>query len=350
MCASSICYYLSNALLAKEDETCLCLAGIATIGDVMPLIDQNKLIVSKAIECLNKGKYRAINMLNIENKKYDENLLSMSIVPKLNSIGRICTGNSANNLVKFLAGDSEKEMKTIAEFIENTNNKRKKMTEEYFNKIDKGIYDSKIIVEKCDDMPEGINGIIAAKFLNKYNVPSIIFSLDESKENYKGSARSINGVNIIEILEKNKYIEVYGGHKGAAGLTIKKENYDNFVKLVQEDCANYEYIEKEIEVIEISEEELSYRAYQDLLKLSPFGEGNPKPLFILKDCNSNRITKSKDGKHVLLNISKDVNLVGFNLSEELNSKYNKYNLIFKLELNNLYPNKITCICMNMEGI
>ena len=350
MCGASICYYLSIALLAKEDEMCLALAGIATIGDVMPLIGQNKLLVSKSLKYLNSKKYKAINLLNEDNKPFDETLLSMKIVPKLNSIGRIYKSKIANSLVKFLVDEDESEMKNILKIIEKANFERRKMTEDGFAKLDKGNYDSKIIIEKSDDMLEGINGIIAARFLSKYNLPAIVFSLDESKAFYKGSARSINDLNIIEVLEKNEYIEVFGGHKGAAGITIKKENYDNFSNSIELSCSEYEYKEEIQEVIEVYEEELNYKAYGDLVKLGPFGEGNPKPLFILKDCDGNKINKSKDGKHILMSLSKDVSFVGFNLADKLDKTHEKYNLIFKMELNNMYPNKVSCICLDLEGI
>ena len=107
MCAASICYYLSKALLAREDEKCLALAGIATVGDVMPMISQNKLIVHKAISYLNKYKYKAIDLLNSDNKRYDENLIGMQIVPKLNSIGRMCNDTSINKLVKYLVTEND---------------------------------------------------------------------------------------------------------------------------------------------------------------------------------------------------------------------------------------------------
>lgn len=350
MCAASVCYFVSKALLASEDEVCMSLAGIATIADVMPLVEQNKLLASKAITYLNTKKYKAINYLNNDNKQYDEHTLGMVVIPKLNSIGRICKGNTANRLVNFLTSDNLEELKKGASFIEKTNEDRKKMTEEGFIALDKGSYTSKIIVERSDDMLEGINGIIAARFTNKYKLPSIVFSLDETKEYYKGSARSIDEVNIIEILEKNGYIEQFGGHKGAAGLTIKKENYEAFVANIEQDCERYEYKEQPLEVIEVEKEELTYKAYEDLLKLSPFGEGNPKPLFILKDCDVNSINKSKDGKHILMNISKDSSLVGFNLGSKLDRNISKYDLIFRLEPNNMYPNRLSCVCISMEGI
>ena len=150
MCAASICYFLSKALLACEDEICMSLAGIATVADVMPLIEQNKLLVTKAINYLNTKKYTAINCLNSNNKKYDENLLGMTIIPKLNSIGRICKGNTANKLVNFLTSNNIQEIKKGAQFIEKTNEERKKMTEEGFISLDRGKYSSKIIIEKSD--------------------------------------------------------------------------------------------------------------------------------------------------------------------------------------------------------
>ena len=350
MCGASICYHLSKALLAKEDEKCLALAGIATIGDVMPLVDQNKYIVSKALEYLNKKKYLAIDMLNIDSKKYTETMLSMQIVPRINSIGRICKGIIINNLVKYLTCDDEKEIIKFAKFIEETNNKRKIMSEEFFKKIDKGSYSDKIIIESDDELLEGLNGIIAGKLSEKYNLPCIVFSLDETKENYKGSARSVEGLNIVELFSKNEYIKVYGGHEGAAGLTVAKEDFDKFKETIINECKNNEYKDKILDVIEVSIEELTLKQYEDLLKIAPYGEENEMPLFLLKDYDCSNLNKSKDGKHVLLKLTEAASLVGFCLVDQLKENCTHYNLIFNLELNNRYRNKITCNCKVLEGI
>lgn len=347
MCGASVCYYVSKALLNKSDDVCLCLAGIATLGDVMPLIDQNKYLVSKSIEYLNKNKYKAINMLKNDNSKYDENVISMQIVPKLNAIGRIHKTNVINKLVKYLTSDNSQEIEILAKFIIESNESRKKLTEEYFSKLDRLEYLDKIIVEKDDEMLEGINGIIASRFSNKYNLPAIIFSLDDTKEYYKGSARSIDDFNIVELFKNNPYIELYGGHKLAAGLTIKKENYDLFYNKVIDDTKNNEYQEQTLEVIEIYESELSYKAYLDLLKFSPFGEGNQSPLFLIKNFNVSRINKSKDKKHIIINFNNEANLIGFNLVNKLKNDIINYDLIFKLELNNLFNNKISCKCIEV---
>lgn len=348
MCGASICYYLSKALLAKEDEICLALAGIATIGDVMPLVEQNKLIVSKALSYLNKKKYKAIDLLNIKNKPYTENMLSMQIVPRLNSIGRICKGNTINNLVKYLTSDDEKDLIEFSKFIEKTNNNRKEMADFYLQKLDKGYYDEKIIIEKDDEMLEGINGIIAGKLSEKYNMPCIIFSLDENKVNYKGSARSVEGVSIIDLFNKNNYIKVCGGHEGAGGLTVEKENYENFVNSIKKDCKNNEYKENILEVIEITKDEITLKAYQDLQKIAPFGQDNEIPLFLLKNYDCKNYNVSRDGKHVLLKLTDIANLTAFNMVKDLKQNCTCYDLIFNLELNNLYNNKITCNCKKME--
>lgn len=348
MCGASICYYVSKALLSKEDETCLALAGIATIGDVMPLIDQNKIIVNKALKYLNTNKYKAINLLNVTKSKYDENLISMQIVPKLNSIGRICKNNVINKLVTFLTSDDEKEISLMAKYIETINNNRKEITEECFIKLDKKEYFNKIIIEKDEEMLEGINGILAARFVNKYKMPAIVFSLDESGVYYKGSARSIYNFNIVELFSKSNYIVTYGGHKSAAGLTINKEDLEKFKEEIYSLTKNNQYKEEIINVIEINEEELSYKAYLDLLKFSPFGEGNNFPLFIIRNINKNRIKKTKDEKHIQINFNNEANLIGFSLAKKLNNDIINYDVIFKLEENNYYHNKISCKCVEME--
>lgn len=348
MCGASVCYYVSQALLNKSDDVCLALAGIATIGDVMPLIEQNRLLVCKAIQYLNKNKYKAINLLKNDNCKYDENVIAMQIVPKLNSIGRIHKTNIINKLVKYLTTDNLEELEELSKFIISTNDYRKKITEEYFNALDKESYNSKIIIEKNDDMLEGINGIISSRFTNKYNLPSIIFSLDESKSFYKGSARSINDFNIIELFKDNIYIEQYGGHKTAAGLTIKKENYELFCDSISKDTKNNIYKEDILEVIEITEEELTYKSYVDLLRFSPFGEGNPYPLFLVKNINKDKIGFTKDKKHISIRFNNEANLIGFNLANIVKDDIINYDVIFKLEPNNLFANKLSCKCLKME--
>ena len=348
MCGASVCYYVSKALLNKSDDICLCLAGIATLGDVMPLIDQNKYLVNKSVEFLNKNKYKAINMLKNDNSKYDETVISMQIVPKLNAIGRIHKTSVINKLVKYLTSDNPMEIEMLANFIIESNESRKKLTEEYFSKLDKLEYTNKIIIEKDDDMLEGINGIIASRFANKYNLPSIIFSLDETKLYYKGSARSVGNFNIVELFKDNPYIELYGGHKAAAGLTIKKENYDLFYEKIISDTKDNMYEEPVLEVIEINESELSYKSYLDLLKFSPFGEGNESPLFLIKNFDISRIKTSKDKKHIIINFNNETNLIGFNLVNKIKNDIINYDLIFKLEFNNLFHNKISCKCIEVE--
>lgn len=349
MCGASICYYLSKALLSYEDEICLALAGISTIGDVMPLVEQNKYIVNKAIAYLNKNKYKAIDLLNTDNKSYDELLISMQIVPKLNSVGRICKNNTVNKVVKYLTTNDTNELMTLSKFIIETNEKRKDISDSYFKKIDKGNYNNKIIIEKDDEMLEGINGIIASKFADKYNLPTIIFSLDESKNFYKGSARSVCDFDIVEIFKDNPYIETYGGHKKAAGLTIKKENFDEFSKSIIEITKNNEYKEIVLDVVELNIDELSYKAYLDLLKFAPFGEGNPIPLFLIKEYSKENINKTKDNKHISINFNSEANLIGFNLVNNLNDDITNYDLIFKLEKNNFFHKKISCKCVSIGG-
>jgi single-stranded-DNA-specific exonuclease len=154
---------------------------------------------------------------------------------------------------------------------------------------------------------------------------------------------------IEELISKNEFVCAFGGHKGAAGLTIKKDDYDNFVNQITKECDNIVYEEEIIEVISIEKEELTFKAYQDLLKLGPFGEGNEKPLFIINNCDTKLFNKSKDGKHLLMNISNEAGIVGFNMGSSINNEIDSYNLVVKIERNNMYQNKITCFCIEMEA-
>jgi len=232
MSASSIAYYLSLALLGENDEKCAILAGIATISDVMPLIKQNKLLVKNAIKLLNEHKYKNLDLL-MDNNQYDENTLSMILIPKLNSVGRIIKDIRVNSLISYLFENDEKKMLEYSKFILQCNETRKSISNDFFNKIHTTDLKN-VIVFKDDDLLEGVCGIIASRLSSSYDIPSFIFAKSEDGNFYKGSARSIEGINIVEALKSLDYLVNYGGHEKAAGLTININDFSRFKKDIEE--------------------------------------------------------------------------------------------------------------------
>ena len=347
MCASSVAYYLSIAMLGESDDKCAILAGIATLSDIMPLINQNRLLLRNAINLLNEHKYKNLDLL-IDDNEYNENVLSMTLIPKLNSIGRVIKDNKVNSVIKFLFEEDDKKVLEYSKFILSCNENRKSISSEFFNKInvDK---ESKVIVAKDDNLLEGVCGIVASRFANSYDIPAIIFAKSEDGNFYKGSARSIDGINIVDVLSNLDYLVSFGGHEKAAGITIKIEDYARFyddVNAIMTRISKKESIKK---VVLLNEEDLTYKSYMELLKYGPFGEGNPYPLFGLKNVNKEKVGFSKDKKHMIIKLNSEVTLLGFNLANKYQEKYNNYEVIFTLDKNNLIKNKLSCKCIEVIG-
>ena len=347
MCASSVAYYLSLALLGENDEKCAILAGIATLSDIMPLVEQNKLLLRNAITLLNKHKYKNLDIL-IDNNEYNENTLSMTLIPKLNSVGRIIKDIKVNSVISFLFEEDEKKMLEYAKYILNCNETRKQISNDFFNMVSNDISENAIVV-KNDSLLEGVCGIIASRLANTYDAPSFVFAKSEDGNYYKGSARSNDGYDLVAILSKMDYLVNFGGHNKAAGITIKIDDFTKFKNDVNDIVSSLEKVETITKVISVNEDELTYKNYQELLKYGPFGEANPYPIFIMKNIDKSLVTFSKDKKHLLIKLNNEITFLGFNLANKYEEKYNNYEVIFTLDKNNLIKNKLSCKCLEING-
>ena len=347
MCASSIAYYLSLAMLSENDPKCAILAGIATLSDVMPLINQNKLLVRQSIDLLNKHLFTNLDLL-IDENEYNETILTMSLIPKLNSVGRILKDTRVNYLIKFLFETDKNKTLEYVKFILECNKNRKTISDECFNNIEIN-KSNKIIVYKDDSLIEGVCGIVASKLVNSFNIPAIVFAKSEDGKYYKGSARSIDGINIVDALSTIDYIVNFGGHQKAAGITINIDDFDKFELDIARLINSCKPILKPKIAVLLEENELTYKSYLEVLKYGPFGEENPYPVYGLKNIDKSNINLSKDKKHLIIKLNEEVTLLGFNLAKEYQEKYNNYEAIFTLDKNNLIKNKLSCKCISING-
>lgn len=347
MCASSIAYYLSIAMLGESDDKCAILAGIATLSDIMPLVDQNKLLLRNAINLLNEHKYKNLDIL-IDDNQYNEVNLSMTLIPKLNSLGRIIKDNKVNIIIKFLFEEDENKIFEYSKFILSCNENRKKISSEFFDKIKNENFKDAIIV-KDDELLEGVCGIVASRLVTNYDLPSFVLAKSEDGNYYKGSVRSVDGINVTEVLSKLNYLVSFGGHDKAAGVTINVDDYQRFCDDIKELIKSYKKIEGCKKVIFLNEEELTYKNYLELLKYGPFGEANPYPLFYMNNIEKDKINYSKDKRHLIIKLNNEVTLLGFNLAYKYEEKYNNYEVIFTLDKNNLIKNKLSCKCVDVIG-
>ena len=325
------------------------LTALATVADVVALTGENRVIVKKGIEQLkvtiNQGLKALIDVCDIKLTDLDTYHLGFIIAPRINAAGRL---KNASRVVELLTTTDEAKAYKIAKELNELNYNRQhiesKMLETALEKINKerDIETENIIVLDDTSWHIGVIGIIASRITEKFNKPSIIISTES--EIGKGSARSVKGLNIHEVLSTCEELLIkFGGHELAAGLTIKKELIDDFRKKINNAVNKLKKGEpfyREILVdYKLDNDDNLFSAFNEIKRLEPFGAGNPKPLFvyrglILKDIK----TVGMDGKHLSLNMyngKEYIRGIGFNMGFIANhiEVNQKIDIICSVEIN-----------------
>ncbi len=297
--------------------------AIATVCDVVDLIDENRIFVKNGLEMLNNtnniGLQELIKSTGLEGKEISAYHLGFVIGPCINASGRL---DSAKKGLELLLSKDEESAKVLAEEIVNLNTERKEMTKEGVERAihlieTTEIKNDKILVVYINDIHESLAGIIAGRIKEKYNKPTII--LTKAEEGVKGSARSIEEYNIFEgLLSCKEYLSKFGGHPLAAGLSLSEDNIHNLrkalnekTKLTQEDLIRKVTLDMQLPL-----QSISFDIISELDRLEPFGKGNSKPVFGVKDA---KITKATV-------LGKDKNVLKLKLA--LNDYYNMDGMIF----------------------
>ena len=319
------------------------LCALATVGDIVPLFDENRAIVSYGLELINSGMCRPSIKFLLEKLGFNQvksTDISFRIVPKLNTSGRMDEGIK---VFKFLTENKKEELERLYAEIEKDNDKRlaciEEANEEILNQIHKlDLRKHKIIVLR-GKFHEGILGILASKVMHEFNRPCIVFT-EGGNNTYKGSSRSLDGIDILKVLEPSKDILVrFGGHTQAAGVEVTKANYAEFLRRTNDAFVNVDdsvYLKKFEYDIEINESDITANFINEIEKLEPFGCANEKPIFKLTQSEMRAEQLSgKNSKHLRLIVGKDKKIIAFNMG-----KYEKFfeskiqkNLILDLEMN-----------------
>ena len=290
-----------NTALEYVDIAC-----ISTVGDIVPLLDENRLIVKLGLERINSKNPRPAigylkNMLKLG--AINSTDIAFKVVPRLNACGRIST---AEKCFKFMVSTKGTDLETIYKEMEEDNNLRLNMSAEIFNDIDEVLKDIDLNKEPAvfirnDNYNLGLIGIIASKLVGMLNRPVFIFTSSEDGA-LKASVRSIEGIDIFKILDKNRDLMVdVGGHSLAGGLTILPENYNKLKTAVLKELQcidkNLFKYKKEFEYdAEITEADINMNLASKIDELEPFGFMNPKPVFKLCTKSTN-YTPLKSIKH-----------------------------------------------------
>ncbi|MRZ81543.1 single-stranded-DNA-specific exonuclease RecJ [Paeniclostridium sordellii] len=354
LCGCGVAFKLIQALTPKDEfektmYDYLEIVTLATICDIVPLIDENRIIVKNGLKLMKDGKNQGlrelINVCGIDTDKIGSSHVGFSIGPRINASGRL--GYSYLG-VELFTTKSKEEAVEIATLLEEKNNERQmieaKMYQEAENIISSNerYKDDKVLVIANEGWQHGVIGIVASKLTEKYYKPTILLTIEGDEAT--GSARSIKGFSIFDTLvECSDLLGKFGGHEQAAGLSMNKDNIDKLRNKVNE-IANFNLSDEDmIENInvefELNEDSIDFNLIEELHNLEPFGVSNPTPKFIIRNMEVRSIFRmGKEKNHLKVNLEKEkvYECVGFNMAY-LADKFDigdKVDVLFQLDENN----------------
>jgi len=344
---------------SKEYLKYLDIVCVGTISDIVPLVDENRVIAKLGLKLIAQTKNIGLKMLLIESgyKKIDSSTISFGVAPRINACGRM--GYQEEALKLFLTNDIEEAKKITAELNKynvQRQAKEKDIFEQALKELEKEDINTLNSIVLCgENWHHGVIGIVASKLTEKFFKPTILLCYEDGMA--KGSGRSIPGFDLHEVLaESSEYLEKYGGHEMAVGLALKKEMFNSF-KQKFEEIAISKDIKQYVPVIKIDGQITSKEANKEIIHelelLEPFGEKNKTPIFVYKNLKIDSIRALSEGKHLKLTLKDDnflINAIGFNLGH-LTEEFligDKIDVAGVLEINNFGGKKL--IQINIKDI
>ena len=348
LCGCGIGFKLISAIEKKsggseETNQYLDLVAIATIADQMPMINENRTIVHHGLKELNNNPRPGFHFfIRSINRNIVESDISFNIGPRINASGRMKSGMTS---VKLMTENDTNEAYKIAQEIESINllrrAKEREVTEEAIKKTDPLKFTNVVYGSNWN---KGVLGIVASRLVDKFYKPTIVLTLEEKL--YTGSARSIANFDIYDAIQSGKeYLDQYGGHKYAAGLSIKEENLkgfiDHFESYVKDAMDNKMFTKTIGYDTEIDLSDINESNFKILSRMSPFGQSNYRPIFRTNNCfgTGNLRLIGKEKTHIKFEISDSednkIQALGFNMSEHYQQINNKqhFDILYSISRN-----------------
>ena len=343
----------------KEYLKYLDIVCVGTISDIVPLEDENRVIVKLGLKLVSQTRNLGLReILKLSGyQQIDSTTISFGVAPRINACGRM--GHQEDALKLFTTKDINEVIK-LAEKLNEYNKERQDIEKNIYNEaieiIDKDDLDKKnTIVVMGKNWHHGVIGIVSSKITELYFKPSIL--LCEEDDYGKGSGRSIPGFDLYKALTECKdTIDKFGGHSMAVGINVKKEQFNEFRNKLEE-IAKEQHIEEIVPILNIDAQveldEINKDMVNSLKELEPYGEGNKMPIFAFKNLRIDSIRALSEGKHLKLTLKDKkniVNAIGFNLGY-LSSEYkigDKIDVVGNLEINSF--NGVDNLQINIKDI
>jgi len=305
------------------------LVAMAIAADIVPMVGENRLLTHFGIQQIQENPRLGISFfVNQIKRKISVSDLVFILAPRINGAGRVKHGNHA---VALLLSEEKEEAMSRARAIELFNSERKeldqKITLQALDQIKQNKEEelfSTIVFQP--DWHKGVLGIVASRLIETYYRPTIVFAA--SGDYYAGSVRSVKGVDIYQILETcGEHIVQFGGHRYAAGLTIRPEDYCSFKKAFEFAVAKSIKPEQRIPTIsydiEMTLDKITPKFYRIMAQMAPFGPGNMRPVFLTKNCLDRGESRAvgTDQSHLKLDLKDDSNStlsgIGFGMANHI---------------------------------
>lgn len=320
---------------------------IGTVADVVPMTDENRIIIKQGLKALKKTKVKGLmyllKYLKFQNKTINTTDVSYFISPLINSLGRI--GISKMGADFFLKED-DFEIYNIIEEMKKSNKKRRELEKNIYDEANQeiakiGIKNLKCIFLSSEKWHPGVIGVVSSRLSVKYNIPVTLIAFKDGIG--KASCRSVKGISVFNIFQKmSEKLVRFGGHDLAAGFIVKSENLEEVKNIFKTSIENIK-IEKEKKSLKIdaeySIENIDEDMFETMESISPYGPENPHPLFIDRDLSFENIKKfGVDERHfngIIRKNGKNYHMVAFDLGHKINeieSKIQKFDIVY-------YPEK-----------
>lgn len=340
-------------ILEGEEKWLLDLVAVATIADFGRLIDENRTYVKYGLVVLNKTRREGFKslrqFLNGNVKELNSENIGYQLVPRLNAASRM---GHANTAFELLIEKKSVKAFELAEQLHTLNISRQKVSEQMFADSKKQIGEDPsdtLLVTVGEGWQAGVVGLVAGKILNTYNRPALV--IGTNKDEIVGSGRSIDAFDITKALSRvSGHLEKFGGHPQACGFTVKQNHLDAFVVEMKEQARNIRAADLQKELIidaVVDIESISWELWDTLKEFEPFGQGNPRPIFISKNVTIEEVRiVGNGGKHMQLVVKgpqgKPTKVIAFGFAEEWASRLprgKKVDLAYEVSINEWNGNR-----------
>lgn len=333
LAGAGVAFKLAHALLGEPPLHLIDLACVGTIADLVPLVDENRLLASMGLRRLNQtrniGLQALIRVCGLADTELSAGHVGFALGPRINAVGRLETAEAA---VKLLTTDDALEAERYAQLLDDLNRERQElvqtMTEEAVSMVlaDYPPEENGVLVLAREGWNVGVVGIVASRLVERFYRPAIVLGIDPEKGTAKGSARSIVGFDMYEALtECKELLPHYGGHTMAAGMTLPVENLPALrislnhlakERLTPDDFTPLTKVDMSIKLAQVNVD-----LVEQMEALAPFGMGNPTPLIAISDVGTQGMRKiGRDNTHLkctLMQESHTLDAIGFQWAEAM---------------------------------